>query len=188
VTRIVAGSLGGRRLDTPAGGVTRPTSDRVREGLFNTLTSLTDLAGARFADLFAGSGAVGLEAYSRGATRVLLIESDPRAARAARANLTALGATRAVRLVTTGVDRALAAGPGPDDTYDVVFADPPYALPDDRVTALQRALLGGGWLAPGAIVVIERASRSSPLQWVDPLRGVRSRRYGETTLWYGRRS
>jgi 16S rRNA (guanine966-N2)-methyltransferase len=188
VTRIVAGTLGGRRLAAPAGSRTRPTSDRVREALFSTLHSLTDLAGVRFADLYAGSGAVGLEAYSRGAGHVLLVESHPATARTARANIAELGAAPAVRLVITHVVTVLAAGVGTESPYDVVFADPPYALPDDDLTALQRALLDGGWLAPGAIVVIERATRSAPVSWVESLTELRTRRYGETTLWYGQRS
>jgi 16S rRNA (guanine(966)-N(2))-methyltransferase RsmD len=188
VTRIVAGTLGGRRLDPPAGSRTRPTSDRVREALFSTLESLTDLPGARFADLYAGSGAVGLEAYSRGAAQVLLVESDPKAVRAARGNIAAQQVAPAVRLVTGAVQRVLAAGPGPDPPYDIVFADPPYAWTDRPLAALQRALLDGGWLAPGAIVVIERSRRSGPVPLAEPLTELRTRRYGETTLWYGRRS
>lgn len=186
MTRIVAGRMGGRRLAAPVGGRTRPTSDRVREALFNTLQTLTDLEDARFADLYAGSGAVGLEALSRGAAHVLLVESHSRAARAARANVAALGAGQRVRLVTAPVSTTLAAGTG--EPYDVVFADPPYDLPTERVTALQHALCDGGWLAPGAVVVIERASRSGPVEWVADLTELRARRYGETTLWYGRRS
>lgn len=186
VTRIVAGSMGGRRLGVPPGSRTRPTSDRVREALFNTLATLTDLADARFADLFAGSGAVGLEALSRGAAHVLLVESNPKAVRTARANIAALGARSRVRLVTTTVAAALAQGT--DEPYDVVFADPPYELSDEHVGAVQRALVDGGWLAPGAILVIERSSRSAPLQWVRSVTEVRTRRYGESTLWYGRRS
>lgn len=186
MTRIVAGSMGGRRLEVPPGVRTRPTSDRVREALFNTLQTITDLSGARFADLYAGSGAVGLEALSRGASHVLLVESHARAARAARANIAALRAGPLVRLVSTTVASALAAGT--DEPYHVVYADPPYDLPDPQVTALQRALQDGGWLAPGAVVVIERASRGAPLQWVGNLTELRTRRYGETTLWYGRRS
>jgi 16S rRNA (guanine966-N2)-methyltransferase len=185
VTRIVAGSLGGRRLAAPPGSRTRPTSDRVREALFNTLASLTDLAGARFADLYAGSGAVGLEACSRGAGPVLLVESNPAAARTARANVTALGVSAVVRLVTTEVMTVLRSPA--DQPYDIVFADPPYALPDDQLIAVQEALLGGEWLAPGAVVAIERATRSGPVSWIDPLIEIRTRRYGETTLWYGRR-
>lgn len=186
VTRIVGGSLGGRRLHTPAGAHTRPTSERVREALFNTLASLTDLAGCRFADLFAGSGAVGLEACSRGADHVLLVESDSKAARSARANLTALAVGDQVRLVTRPVESVLAAGPG--QPYDIVFADPPYACPGVRLVALQRALIDHGWLAPGALVVIERSRRADPVQWVEPVTSLHARRYGETVLWYGRRS
>lgn len=187
VTRIVAGRLGGRRLDPPPGSRTRPTTDRVREALFSTLESLTGLAGARFADLYAGSGAVGLEAYSRGAGHVLLVESDPRAGRAARANIAALQVAPAVQLVTAPVQAVLAAGVG-GPPYDIVFADPPYTLAGDQLAAVQRGLLDGGWLAGEAVVVVERATRSAPLRWVSPLAGLQPRRYGETTLWYGRRS
>lgn len=185
MTRIVAGSLGGRRLAAPAGSRTRPTSDRVREALFSTLQSVTELAGARVADLYAGSGAVGLEACSRGAGAVLLVESNPAAARTARANIATLGVAAVVRLIVADVMATLRA-PG-DRTYDIVFADPPYALPDEQLVALQQALVEGEWLAPSAVLVIERATRSGPVSWIDPLTELRTRRYGETTLWYGRR-
>ncbi|HEY2949016.1 MAG TPA: 16S rRNA (guanine(966)-N(2))-methyltransferase RsmD [Micromonosporaceae bacterium] len=186
MTRIVAGTLGGRHIAAPPGRDTRPTSDRVREALFSALDALTDLRGARVADLYAGSGAVGLEAYSRGATHVLLVESDPRAAAVARDNVAALRAT-GVRLLTGRVAQVLAAAPqgGP---YDIVFADPPYAVPDEEITATLAALVDGGWLAADAIVVVERSSRSPEIAWVPGLTGLRGRRYGETTLWYGRRS
>ncbi|MFI0791247.1 16S rRNA (guanine(966)-N(2))-methyltransferase RsmD [Micromonospora rubida] len=187
MTRIVAGTLGGRRIAAPPGAGTRPTSDRVREALFSAVQTDVDLAGARFADLYAGSGAVGLEALSRGAAHVLLVESDPRAARVVRENIAALRAAPAARLVTGRVATVLAAGPdgGP---YDVVFADPPYAVPDAEVTALLAALVDGDWLAADALVVVERSSRTGPVAWVQGVTGERSRRYGETTLWYGRRS
>ncbi|MDO3700700.1 16S rRNA (guanine(966)-N(2))-methyltransferase RsmD [Micromonospora sp. C28SCA-DRY-2] len=187
MTRIVAGTLGGRRIAAPPGAGTRPTSDRVREALFSAVQAEVDLTGARFADLYAGSGAVGLEALSRGAAHVLLVESDPRAARVIRENVAALRAAPAARLVTGKVGTVLAAGPegGP---YDVVFADPPYALPDAEVTAMLAALVDGGWLAPDALVVVERSSRTGPVEWVPGVTAERSRRYGETTLWYGRRS
>lgn len=186
VTRIVAGQFGGRRLIAPAGGGTRPTSERVREALFSTLESLTDLSGGRFADLYAGSGAVGLEACSRGADHVLLVESDPRAVRAARANVAALRVGDRVRVLPGRVGSVLAAGP--DAPYDVVFADPPYALAEAELTRLQEALLAGGWLTPDAVVVIERTRRSGPLTWVGSITADRARRYGDTVLWYGRRS
>ncbi|GAA4676795.1 16S rRNA (guanine(966)-N(2))-methyltransferase RsmD [Phytohabitans rumicis] len=187
MTRIVAGTLGGRRISAPAGDRTRPTSDRVREALFSALESMIDLDGARFADLYAGSGAVGLEALSRGAAHVLLVESDARVARVIRANIAALGAAPAARLATAKVSTVLTAGPE-DGPYDVVFLDPPYAVPDEEVTAALVALVGGGWLAADALVVVERSTRSGALTWVQGITGEHSRRYGETTLWYGRRS
>jgi 16S rRNA (guanine(966)-N(2))-methyltransferase RsmD len=187
MTRIVAGTLGGRRIAAPAGDRTRPTSDRVREALFSTLVSMVDLEGARVADLYAGSGAVGLEALSRGASHVLLVESDARVARVVRQNVAALGVSATARLATAKVSVVLAAGPD-GGAYDVVFADPPYAAPDEEITAVQAALVDGGWLAPDAVVVIERGTRSGPMTWVRGITGEQSRRYGETTLWYGRRS
>ncbi|MET8464049.1 16S rRNA (guanine(966)-N(2))-methyltransferase RsmD [Micromonospora zamorensis] len=187
MTRIVAGTLGGRRIAAPPGAGTRPTSDRVREALFSAVEAEVDLDGARFADLYAGSGAVGLEALSRGAAHVLLVESDARAARVIRENVAALRAGLAARLVTGKVATVLAAGPdgGP---YDVVFADPPYAVPDAEITALLTTLVDGDWLAPDALVVVERSRRTREFDWVDGITPERSRRYGETTLWYGRRS
>ncbi|RZU73927.1 16S rRNA (guanine(966)-N(2))-methyltransferase RsmD [Micromonospora kangleipakensis] len=187
MTRIVAGTLGGRRLAAPPGASTRPTSDRVREALFSAVQAEMDLVGARFADFYAGSGAVGLEALSRGAEHVLLVESDPRAARVIRENVAALRAAPAARLVTGRVATVLAAGPD-GDPYDVVFADPPYAVPDEEITAMLAALVDGGWLAADALVVVERSSRTGPVTWVEGVTAERSRRYGETTLWYGRRS
>jgi 16S rRNA (guanine966-N2)-methyltransferase len=187
LTRIIAGTHGGRRLAAPAGATTRPTSDRVREAFFSALEAMTDLSGARCADLFAGSGAIGLETISRGAAYALLVESDARAARVIRDNIVSLKAGTAARLVTGKVGQVVAAPPdgGP---FDVVFADPPYAVTDAEMTELQKALLDNGWLAPDAVVVLERATRGGPLTWVDGITAERSRRYGETTLWYGRRS
>jgi 16S rRNA (guanine966-N2)-methyltransferase len=187
MTRIVAGALGGRRLTVPPGDGTRPTSDRVREALFSTLSSLVDLTDARFADLYAGSGAVGLEALSRGAAHVLLVEKDPRAARVIRQNIADLGANGAARLRTGTVAQALAGGPE-GGGYDVVFADPPYAVTDDELIGVQQALVAHGWLAADAVVVLERATRTPPVTWVDGITADRSRHYGETALWYGRRS
>jgi 16S rRNA (guanine966-N2)-methyltransferase len=186
VSRIIAGVHGGRRLTTPPGRDTRPTSDRVREALFSTLDSIVELAGARVVDLYAGSGAVGLEAASRGAAHVLLVEADPRAARATRANVAALGVADRVRVTTAKVEQVLAAAP--EQGYDVVFADPPYAAPVAEVDAMLTALVDNAWLAEGAVVVVERSSRDAPVQWVPGITAERARRYGETMLWYGRRS
>jgi 16S rRNA (guanine966-N2)-methyltransferase len=188
VTRIVAGVHGGRRLAVPAGRATRPTSDRVREALFSALDSLVELDGARFADLFAGSGAVGLEAFSRGAAHVLLVEADRTAARIARQNADTLAGPSgggAVRVVADRVERVLRTPPAAP--YDVVFADPPYDVPDAEVHEMLTAL-AAGWLASEAVVIVERSTRSGPVDWVEGLTAVSRRRYGETTLWYGARS
>lgn len=184
MTRVIAGTAGGRRLSVPAGRDTRPTSDRAREGLFGTVQAVCGpLAGASLLDLYAGSGAVGLEALSRGAARVHLVEADPRALRVIRANVAALGLPGA-RVIPGRVESVLARGPagGP---FDVVFADPPYALPGEAVTAMLAALAGGGWLVPGALLSVERSTRSGPVEWPEGYTVDRSRRYGEATFWYG---
>ncbi len=191
MTRIIAGAHGGRRLAAPAGAQTRPTSDRVREAYFSALSTMTDLSGTRFADLYAGSGAVGLEALSRGAAYALLVEADAKAARAVRDNIVSLRVGNAARLVTGKVLQVLA-GPPEGGPFDVIFADPPYAVGDDEIEQVQQALVAHGWLAEDAVVTFERSSRTAvrgePLNWVEGLAPDRDRRYGETTLWYGRRS
>ena len=144
---------------------------------------LGSLAGARVLDLYAGSGAVGLEALSRGAEHVLLVEHGARAASVIRENIEAIGLPGAV-LAADKVERVLARGPE-GDRYDVVFADPPYALPDAGVSRVLSLLAGHGWLAPGALVIVERATRSGPLNWPAEFVSAKSRRYGEATFWYG---
>jgi 16S rRNA (guanine966-N2)-methyltransferase len=186
VTRIIAGIAGGRRLVVPAGQGTRPTSDRAREGLFGTVTAIRGtLRGAAVLDLYAGSGAIGLEALSRGAADVLMIESDGRAIRAIRDNIAAVGLAGA-SVLAARVERAIARGPGGGPARDVVFADPPYAVSDADVAAVLTALLAAGWLAPAAVVAVERATRSGPPCWPDGYAADRARKYGEATLWYGR--
>jgi 16S rRNA (guanine966-N2)-methyltransferase len=185
MTRVIAGQAGGRRLAVPAGTTTRPTSDRAREGLFASLLSeLGTFDGAAVLDLYAGSGAIGLEALSRGAGRVLLVESDARAAAVIKANVAAVALPGA----TVAVDRAerLLARPPADgrNRYDLVIADPPYAVTGEAVSRVL-TLLQGGWLADGALVVIERATRSGPLDWPPGFLPGKSRRYGEATFWYG---
>jgi 16S rRNA (guanine966-N2)-methyltransferase len=185
VARVIAGEAGGRRLAVPDGRNTRPTSDRAREGLFATIVSMVgSLSGTRVLDLYAGSGAVGLEALSRGAEHVLLVESGTRAARVIRANIEAIGLPGA-EVVTDRVERVLPRRPD-YGRYDVVFADPPYALADDEVSAMLQALSDHGWLAPGALVIIERATRSGPFSWPAGFEPDRARRYGEATFWYAR--
>jgi 16S rRNA (guanine966-N2)-methyltransferase len=181
MVRIVAGEAGGRRLAVPAGDRTRPTSDRAREALFGTLGALLELAGARVLDLYAGSGAVGLEAVSRGAAHALLVDSDARAATTARENAAALGFADRVAVRRDRVERALAGSPTP---YDLVFADPPYALADDDLAAVLDRLTQG-WLAPAAVLAVERATRGDGPRWPEGVEALRQRRYGEGTLWYG---
>jgi 16S rRNA (guanine966-N2)-methyltransferase len=183
VTRVIAGAAGGRTLRVPPGNGTRPTSDRAREGLFASLTSeFGDLDHLRVLDLYAGSGAVGLEALSRGAARVLLVESDARAAAVIKANVGTVDLPGAAVAVDR-VERLL--GRPPDgDRYDLVFADPPYAVADETVARVLTQLTSG-WLADGALVVVERATRSGAVDWPPGYAAGKSRRYGEATFWYG---
>ena len=184
MTRVIAGAAGGRRLAVPGGVSTRPTSDRAREGLFGTIASeIGSLAGKRVLDLYAGSGAVGLEALSRGATSVLLVESDAQAVAVIRAYIATVGIEGA-RVTRMRVERVLARPPATQDRYDLVFADPPYAVTATAVTRML-TLLADGWLAGGALVVVERATRSGPLDWPPGYLPGKSRRYGEATFWYG---
>lgn len=168
----------------PPGRDTRPTSDRAREGLFSTVQALLGpLDGLRAADLFAGSGAVGLEALSRGAAHALLVESHPRAAAVIRQNIAALGLPGA-RLAADRVERVLRRGPAAP--YDLVFIDPPYALADPAVIDLLDQLREHRWAADDALIVVERASRGPELRWPAGYVAERERRYGEAMFWYGR--
>ncbi|HLN78293.1 MAG TPA: 16S rRNA (guanine(966)-N(2))-methyltransferase RsmD [Nocardioidaceae bacterium] len=186
MTRIIGGTARGRRLKAPSGDQTRPTSDRVREALFSSVVSeIGSMNGLRFLDLYAGSGAVGLEARSRGAGSVTLVEQDRRTASLIRDNARSLGFAE-VEVLVGAVARILAGAPSAP--YDVVFIDPPYALPGADVRSDLTALLTQGWLAEGALVVVERATRSGEVPWPDGLTPSRSKRYGETTLWYGHAS
>jgi 16S rRNA (guanine966-N2)-methyltransferase len=186
VTRIIGGSAGGRRLKAPSGERTRPTSDRVREALFSSLDSdLGSLAGLRFLDLYAGSGAVGLEARSRGAGAVTLVEQDRRTAALIRDNTRGLG-LEGVEVVAGAVSRVL--DETPSAPYDVVFLDPPYTLGNGAVIGNLAALRDHGWLADGCVVVVERSTRTGELVWPTGFVPARSKRYGETTLWYGHAS
>jgi 16S rRNA (guanine966-N2)-methyltransferase len=192
--RIVAGRARGRRLVAPAGDATRPTADRAREALFSSLESLVGpWHGLRMVDLYAGSGAVGLEAWSRGAASVVLVERDRRALAALRANVETVlsGASASDRrahevTVAAVAVESFAAAPGP--AHDVVFADPPYALADDDLAAVLLALDAAGGIAEGGVVVVERSTRSATWRWPAGFEALRERSYGEGTLWYGRRA
>ncbi|NUK08455.1 16S rRNA (guanine(966)-N(2))-methyltransferase RsmD [Streptomyces lunaelactis] len=185
MTRVIAGAAGGRRLAVPPGNGTRPTSDRAREGLFSSWGSLLgSLLGIRIADLYAGSGAVGLEALSRGASHALLVEADTRAARTVRENVRVLGLPGAE--VRTGKAEQIVTGPAPEDPYDVVFLDPPYAVTDDDLREILLTLRTQGWLADDALATVERSTRGGEFVWPQGFEPLRARRYGEGTLWYGR--
>jgi 16S rRNA (guanine966-N2)-methyltransferase len=181
MTRLISGVAGGRRLKVPRTGV-RPTGDRAREALFNSLGSQLELRGASVLDLYAGSGALGLEALSRGAGMVVFVESSPGVLPVLKANLAAVGLPGG-RVIAGSVPTVV--GGAPPAAFDLVLADPPYATPDDDVIDVLRSLSAGGWLAPGAVVVVERASRDQPFEWPTPLTGLRDRRYGEALLRYG---
>jgi 16S rRNA (guanine966-N2)-methyltransferase len=184
VTRIVGGQARGRRLAVPPRG-TRPTSERAREALFNTLRGELDLTGARVLDLYAGSGAVGLEALSRGAKAAVFVESDRRAATVLQDNITAL------RLEGTTVHRCTAAtflsAVGAAEPFDFVFMDPPYAVSAAAIGTLLTTLAEDRWLVSDGVVVVERSWRDVQPAWPSEIKAIKQRRYGEGCLWYGRR-
>lgn len=181
MTRIIAGAAGSLTLAVPDAG-TRPTSDRVRESLFGALDAADLVRGALVLDLYAGSGALGLEAISRGASSADLVEKSPRAAAVAERNARAVlhaAPGGAVRVHRAAVDAYLR---GSSATFDLVFVDPPYDL-DEAALATALAALAPR-LAPGGIAVIERATRSGRPTIPDDLQLVREKRYGDTTLWW----
>jgi len=180
VTRIVAGSAGGRRLQVPP-KVTRPTSDRVREALFSALEVLLDLDGLRVLDLYAGSGALGFEALSRGAKSATFVEADRRAADVLRTNARDLGFTN-----TTVVGRPAESvvAVSADEPYDLIFADPPYAITDAQLAKVLDGLVLNSWTTHGTVLIVERASRSPRPLWPSPVESLRDKRYGDTTLYW----
>ncbi len=190
MTRIISGAARGRRLVVPEGRDTRPTSDRAREGLFSTLADLHGpLTGAHVLDLYAGSGAMGFESLSRGAAIATMVESATRAVRAIRANDDTLDLPGAF-VVVDRVERALAIehDPLPGEPFDIVTADPPYAVGADTMRAHLTALIEAKRLTAHALAVIERSSRDPDFDWPDGWAADRVRTYGEAALWYGRAS
>lgn len=188
MTRVIGGAARGRRLQVPGRG-TRPTSDRVRESLFSSLDSALIAAGSRWSDvtvldLYAGSGAVGLEALSRGARAAVLVERARGALPVLRANVSVVGLPGA-HVVAADVDRLASQAP-PTGSANVVFVDAPYDVASSVLRARLDALLSAGWIAPDAVVVVERSARDedSPLPpaWIEDRRRV----FGDTVLWYGR--
>ncbi|HEY3561182.1 MAG TPA: 16S rRNA (guanine(966)-N(2))-methyltransferase RsmD [Kribbella sp.] len=184
MTRIVGGVAGGRRIGVPAGSGTRPTADRVREALFSSLESeFGSFDGLAVLDLYAGSGAIGLEALSRGAAQAVLVESDRRAAEVIAANIKVVGLPGA-KLLTRPVEKVSAGDP--PTVFDLVFADPPYKLETAELQDVLTGLAAQGWLADDALVVVERGKRE-PWEWPEGFAALRDRKYGEARLWYGHR-
>ena len=184
MTRVIAGSAGGRRLAVPPGTGTRPTSDRAREGMFSTWEALLGtLDGIRVADLYAGSGAVGLEALSRGAAHALLVEADAKAARTVRDNIRNFGLPGAEFRRQGGTDRD---GAGIFRTVRRGFPRSAVRRHDDDLREILLTLRAQGWLTGDALVTVERSTRGGEFNWPEGFEPQRSRRYGEATFWYGR--
>lgn len=187
MTRIISGSRGGRRIAVPPVG-TRPTSDRVREAMFSSLDSQFVWSGLHVLDLYSGSGALGIEALSRGASHALFIENDARATAIIRKNLVDLGFSSTVveANVATIARTAPPAGiPGSSAPYDLVFIDPPYDLPASDIQTALTGLTNRGWFADDVLAVVERSTRDLESPWPQGWSEVRRKAYGETTLWYG---
>jgi 16S rRNA (guanine(966)-N(2))-methyltransferase RsmD len=178
VTRIIGGVAGGRRLVVPPRG-TRPTTDRVRESLFNILTARRDLTGFVVLDLYAGSGALGLEALSRGAASALFVESDQRSAAVIGRNIASLGLAGAT--LRRGAVAAVLAG-GATSPVDLVLADPPYDVDSAEIDGVLSALKTHGWVHEGTVAVVERAAASAPLTWPGGWEPWPHRVYGDTRL------
>lgn len=178
MTRIIGGVAGGRRIAVPPRG-TRPTTDRVRESLFNILTARRELRGLAVLDLYAGSGALGLEALSRGAASALFVESDPRTASVIARNIDTLGLPGAT-LRRGAVAAVLSAGTA--SPVDLVLADPPYDVAAAEVEHVLAALIAHGWVREGAVAVVERAAGGAPLRWPAGWSVWPQRVYGDTRL------
>jgi 16S rRNA (guanine966-N2)-methyltransferase len=186
MSRIVAGAAGGVPLSSVPGTGTRPTTDRVKEALFSRLEALDLLAGARVLDLFAGSGALGVESASRGASSAELVEADAKAVAVCQRNAALVNDTlgrTAVLVARSKVESFLArtAGAGAD-RWTLVFLDPPYALGEAELTAVLATL--APQLDAEAVVVVERSARSPEPAWPATLERFAGKKYGETHLWF----
>ena len=157
--RVIAGTARGRRLVTPDGDRVRPTKDIARESMFSALDARGAVEDAKVLDLYAGTGALAIEALSRGAAAAVLVERDPAALQAIRTNLQVLGDRTPAEVVARDAGRFLMGGPPPDGGFDLVFVDPPYETADETITEQLAVLTAPGWLAPGAIVSVERPLR-----------------------------
>ena len=190
MSRIVAGSAGGRRISMPRGSGTRPTTDWVREAIFSAIAAWAGraavapeeaLAGLGFCDLYAGSGAVGLEAASRGAAPVLQVEHDRRAVQHIRRSAADLGLNVTIQV---GDVPSLLHRSAPDG-FDIVFADPPYDLASEILDAQLSTLVDRGWVSRPGLIILERSRRSASPNWPVSVTETWARAYGETTIYFG---
>lgn len=184
MTRIVAGTWGGRRLIAPKGQTTRPTTERVREAVFSSLQShFGSFGGLRVLDLFAGTGALALESLSRGAASADLVEKDAKAAAVLTANIKALSAERQAKVHKIAASAFLRSRAGAGIQWDIVFLDPPYDFGHEELRQLLRET--EPLVDPDGLFVVERSARSG-FTWETPIEALREKKYGETQIWYGR--
>ncbi|GAB3552119.1 16S rRNA (guanine966-N2)-methyltransferase [Actinopolyspora lacussalsi] len=183
MTRIVAGTAGGRRIEVPQRG-TRPVTERVREALFSALEAMTELSGTRVLDLFAGSGGFGFEALSRGAEHATFVESDRRAAGVLRRNAETLG-FRSIGIEQSPVRSVLTRSPG--EPYDLVFADPPFAMDSAELDECWQALVRNDWLNRDGLVIVERFWNSPAPVWPAGIEELRNKRYGDAAVYWAER-
>jgi 16S rRNA (guanine966-N2)-methyltransferase len=185
--RIIAGTAKGRVLVPPA-GVTRPTSDRTREGIFSSLESeIGTCEGIKFLDLFGGTGAVALEALSRGASEVVVVEKDEKAVAVCRANyqLVSKATSGKFSLFRKSVDSFLELENSQEKFHEVVYIDPPYEMTNGLIEKLLEKIILADILARDAIVIVERSSRIEPFQWPQGLAAIKARKYGEGAVYFG---
>ena len=183
--RIIAGEAGGRRLTVPPGDRVRPTSDRVKESVFSALGPAR-LVAARVLDLYAGSGALALEALSRGAAEALLVERDGAAARAIRTNIDTLGFGDRAVLRVAAVASVLGGSP-PAEPFDLALLDPPYDTPSTELEEILDRLGSGGWLGPDATMVVERSADAPTPRWPAGWGSTWERCYGDTLVLFAQR-
>jgi 16S rRNA (guanine966-N2)-methyltransferase len=181
--RVIAGSMRGRRLTVPAGDLVRPTKDIVREAMFSALDARGAIVDALVLDLYSGSGALAIESISRGADRAVLVEKDKVALEAISHNLEHLGIKSRARVARANVVTFLAAPPPPEAPFDLVFADPPYGTPVDAVVEMLAALLVPGWLAPEALISVERPARAE-IRPPEGLRACWERTFGDSLVFF----
>lgn len=184
--RIIAGSAKGRTLVTPA-GVTRPTSDRTREGIFSALESeIGTCEGITFLDLYGGTGAVGLEALSRGAAEVIAVEKDVKAANVCRENYELIKnvVTGRFSVLRMSVDAFLDLDTNKESHFDVIYLDPPYDVPNSTIEKVLSKIIERKILRSDGVVIAERASRSNAFSWPQGYTPIKERKYGEGTVYF----